>query len=79
MNSRARLPAVNARRVIAALQRAGFVIDRTSGSHCVVVLPRDRSRWAVVPKHGPADLRPGTLKSILRQAGLSVEEFIALL
>jgi predicted RNA binding protein YcfA (HicA-like mRNA interferase family) len=68
-----RLPSVNAKRVIRALERAGFVVDRVSGSHYLMVDPRD-------PRRGVSrDLKPGTLRSILRQAGLSIEELAELL
>ena len=73
-----KFPRVNARATIAALRRAGFEEMRTDGSHTFMVHHR-RRRSAVVPEHGGRDLSVGTLHSILRQAGLSVEEFIALL
>ena len=70
-----RLPVVSGRRVVQVLQRAGFVIDRIVGSHHVMVYPGDPTRTVVVPVHGARDLKPGTLRSILRQAGFSPEEF----
>jgi predicted RNA binding protein YcfA (HicA-like mRNA interferase family) len=74
-----RLPAVNGRRVIQALSRAGFVVDRIVGSHHVLALPGDPRRAVSVPVHSGRDLKPGTLRGIIRQAGLTVEEFVALL
>jgi predicted RNA binding protein YcfA (HicA-like mRNA interferase family) len=74
-----RLPAVNSRRVIRALTRAGFVVDRIAGSHHVMVFPGDLARTVVVPVHAGRDLKPGTLRSIIRRAGFSVEEFVELL
>ena len=74
-----RLPAVPARDVIRALTRAGFVIDRIVGSHYIMAHPDDPRRAVSVPHHGKKDLKPGTLRAIIRQAGLSVEEFNALL
>jgi predicted RNA binding protein YcfA (HicA-like mRNA interferase family) len=74
-----RLPAVNARRVIRALERAGFAVERTRGSHCILARPDEPGRPVIVPVHGGRDLKPGTLRSIIRQAGLSVEEFTVLL
>lgn len=73
------LPALNARRVIRALQQAGFVIDRTRGSHYVMTYPGNPSRTVTVPFHGSRDLRTGTLRSIIRQAGLTVDEFVEFL
>jgi predicted RNA binding protein YcfA (HicA-like mRNA interferase family) len=69
---------VKARETIAALRRAGFEVMRTDGSH-TFMLHHQRKRSAVVPEHGGRDLAVGTLHSILKQAGLTVEEFIGLL
>lgn len=64
------------RRVVKALARAGFAIRRQKGSH--IVMRRDQPfAQVVVPAHAAIDT--GTLASILEGAGLSVEEFIALL
>ena len=73
------LPTVSGRRVIRALQRAGFVVDRIAGSHHLLVHHGNPSRLVTVPVHGTHDLKPGTLRSIIRQAGLTVEEFRDLL
>ena len=67
------LPAVNARQVIAALRRAGFVVDGISGNHHMLVHSSDPRRAVTVPFHGAHSLKPGT------QAGLTVDEFRALL
>jgi predicted RNA binding protein YcfA (HicA-like mRNA interferase family) len=73
-----RLPAVRAREVIRALERAGFVISRTSGSHCRLIHSRDPARKVTIPAHNN-DLKRGTLRAIIAQAGLTVAEFIKLL
>jgi predicted RNA binding protein YcfA (HicA-like mRNA interferase family) len=74
-----RLPVVNGRRVIQALMRTGFVVDRIVGSHHLLIFPGDPTRTVTVPVHAGRDLKPGTLRSIIRQTGLTVEEFIELL
>ena len=74
-----RLPSVGAKDVIRALERAGFVIVRSSGSHHLLVHPSDPRRRTTVAVHAGRDIPKGTLRSILRQAGLSVEEFSGLL
>jgi predicted RNA binding protein YcfA (HicA-like mRNA interferase family) len=74
-----RLPTVNGRRTLRALTKAGFVVDRIVGSHHVLVYPGDTRRTVTVPVHAGRDLKPGTLHSIIRQAGLTVEEFTDLL
>jgi len=73
------LPVLNGRRVIQALLRTGFVVDRIVGSHHVLVYPGDPARTVTVPVHAGRDLKPGTLRSIIRQTGLTVEEFTELL
>lgn len=75
----AKLPVVKGREVIRALQRAGFVVDRIVGSHHVLVDPGDPARAVTVPVHGARDLKPGTLRSIIRRTGLTLEQFIELL
>jgi predicted RNA binding protein YcfA (HicA-like mRNA interferase family) len=74
-----KLRALNGRQVIRALSHAGFVVDRVVGSHQVMVLRGDATRAVTVPVHASRDLKPGTLRSIIRQAGLSVEDFNELL
>ena len=73
-----RLPALTAKDVIRALQRAGFVVTRTSGSHCRLVHPTDSKRNVTIPVHA-GDLRRGTLLGIIAQAGFTVAEFLELL
>jgi predicted RNA binding protein YcfA (HicA-like mRNA interferase family) len=53
-----------------ALRRLGFVDQRQTGSHLIL---RKEGRTVVVPQHKP--LKPGTLKGIIEQAGLTVDEF----
>jgi predicted RNA binding protein YcfA (HicA-like mRNA interferase family) len=74
-----RLPALKAREVIRALERAGFMVARTSGSHCRLIHLRDPRRKVTVPLHGATDLKEGTLRAIIAQAGLTVAEFADLL
>jgi predicted RNA binding protein YcfA (HicA-like mRNA interferase family) len=73
------LPTVNARQVLRALQRAGFVVDRIVGSHHLLRHESDPRRVVTVPFHGASDLKTGTVRGIIRQAGLTVEAFRALL
>jgi predicted RNA binding protein YcfA (HicA-like mRNA interferase family) len=75
--SAARLPVTDGRRV--KLQRAGFVVDRVVGSHHVLTRPGNPLLTVTVPVHGSRDLKPGTLRSIIRQSGLTQQEFSELL
>jgi predicted RNA binding protein YcfA (HicA-like mRNA interferase family) len=73
-----RLPSLRPKEVIRALQRAGFVVSRTSGSHCRLIHITDPRRKVTVPMPNE-DLKRGTLRGIIAQAGLTVPELIALL
>jgi predicted RNA binding protein YcfA (HicA-like mRNA interferase family) len=72
------LPALNARRVIRALKRAGFVEDRQKGSHLILIHASKKAR-TVVPVHGSKTIKKPLLRAIIRDANLSVEEFVVLL
>jgi len=67
-----KLPRVSGQTVIRVLTRLGFEQIRQRGSH--VALRRDHV-GCVVPLH--RELKVGTLAGILRQAGVSVEEFMS--
>lgn len=72
-----RLPRVAGKEVVRALQKAGFSVDRTRGSH--VFLKHSDGRATAVPLHSGETLGPGLLRAILRDVKLSVEELVALL
>lgn len=74
-----RLPTLSAKRVISALERGGFQVVRTSGSHHVLEHSEDPRRRVIVPVHANRDLPWGTLRAILAQAGLSPEQLLKLL
>jgi len=71
-----KLPRASGRETVQALERAGWEVARQRGSH--VILTRPGSIYTLsVPLH--RELGPGLLRSLLRKAGLSVEEFRDLL
>ncbi|MBN1889868.1 MAG: type II toxin-antitoxin system HicA family toxin [Thermoflexales bacterium] len=71
-----KLPSISGCECVKALERAGFYFKRQQGSH--VILRRDNPfAQFVVPDHNELDR--GTLRAILRQAGLGVDEFVELL
>ena len=71
-----KLPVISGRKCVRVLERAGFYLKRQTGSH--LVLRRDEPfAQVVVPDHKVLDR--GTLRAIIRQAGLSVDEFVSLL
>jgi len=73
-----RLPRVTGREVLRALERGGFDLSHIRGSHHYLRKPGAGS-LVVVPVHGNRILPLGTLRSILRQAGLSPVDLAELL
>lgn len=72
-----RLPTVTPRQVIAALEKAGFLIDHQTGSHVVLWRESD-DRHVIVPWHN-RDLGRGLTLRIIKSAGLARDEFVKLL
>ncbi len=71
------LPLLQARELIAALQKAGFETIRQRGSH--VRLKHPDGRVVTIPVHSGQDIGRGLLRKILRDAELSRDEFLNLL
>ena len=71
------LPAVKPRQAVAALRRLGFVEHHQKGSHLYLWHPQFR-RMTCVPQH-PGDLKMGTLRAIIKQAGIPEAQFRELL
>lgn len=70
-----RLPSITYRQVVERLRAAGFVFDRQAkGSH-EVWYNSTTHRRTTVPNH-PGTIAKGTLRAIIREAGLSVEDFM---
>lgn len=65
-----KLPRVSGAQAVRALERLGFAVARQRGSHIVM---RRGSSGCVVPNH--RELKTGTLAGVLKQAGVSAEEF----
>jgi len=71
-----KLPKISGRACVKALGKVGFYLKRQEGSH--MILRRDAPfAQVVVPDH--KELDRGTLRAIIRQAGLSIDEFAQLL
>ena len=68
-----KLPVISGEAAVRAFERAGWHVDRRRGSH-VVMLKRGSIASLSIPQH--RELAPGTLRSLIRAAGLTVEEFI---
>jgi len=67
------LPNVSGRNVVQALLKLGYEKDRQKGSHIVMRQLSSPHRRIVVPDH--KEVAKGTLRAIIRHAGLTVEEF----
>jgi predicted RNA binding protein YcfA (HicA-like mRNA interferase family) len=61
------------------LEAAGFSLHRITGSHHILRHPGPPLRNVTVPVHRAKTLKRATLNSIIKQAGLTLEEFVALL
>lgn len=73
-----KLPSLGPKQVIKALKKAGFYVDRQKGSHLLLKHP-DVPKLRVTVAYHVGDLHKDVLFSIIKQAGLSVEEFLKLL
>ena len=69
-----KLPHISGTEAVRALQELGFEVIRQKGSHIVM---RRGSQGCIVPNH--REIKIGTLAGIIRQAGVSAEEFITVL
>lgn len=72
-----KFPSVTGKQVIAALRKAGFVVERQKGSH--VFLRHPNGRTTVVPTHAGETIGPGLLTKILRDAELAKSDLKRLL
>jgi predicted RNA binding protein YcfA (HicA-like mRNA interferase family) len=73
-----KLPQVKSDRLISALRKAGWHVDRTHGSH-VIMRHEDRPGTKIVIPVHRKPVKPGTLSNILKKAEVSVEELRRLL
>jgi predicted RNA binding protein YcfA (HicA-like mRNA interferase family) len=70
------LPSVSGERAVSAFRKAGWVKDRQHGSH-VILIKSGHPASLSVPQH--RELAPGTLRALIRAAGMSVDQFAGLL
>jgi len=71
-----KIPSLKPRGVIRKFEKVGYVIDRQKGSHVILYHPSKHKRLTI-PLH-VKDLPKGTLLSIMKQAGLTRQEFLKL-
>ncbi len=71
------LPQVSGKKIVKALSQIGYIKDRQKGSHIILRQIEYPHRRIVIPDHN--EIAKGTLRKIIRQLGLTVEEFKSLL
>lgn len=71
-----KLPVISGIEAVKALSRVGYEIDHQTGSHLILRHMEPPHRRLTVPNH--KEISKGTLRAIIRQAGLTVEEFLEL-
>jgi len=72
-----KLPVVSGSETIRAFEKVGYSVDHQTGSHIILRHHHPPHRRLTVPNH--RELARGALRSLIRQAGLTVNEFKALL
>lgn len=72
-----RLPSVSGREAARAFGKLGYELDRQVGSHMILRAATPPFRRLTIPDH--KEIAKGTLRALIREAGLTLEEFIALL
>lgn len=73
-----KLPRITAKEIMSILEKAGFVCVRKSGSH-QIYKNKENGKRTTIPYHSQKILHPKLLKSVLKDADLSIEELIRLL
>jgi predicted RNA binding protein YcfA (HicA-like mRNA interferase family) len=71
-----KLPVISGAECIKALEKVGFVVNRQRGSH-ITLVRQETSTQLTVPNH--KTIAKGTLRTIIRDSGLTVDEFVDLL
>lgn len=72
-----KLPVVSGQDVIKALAKIGYAFDHQRGSHMVLRQDFEPFRRVTIPNH--KEIAKGTLRKIIRETGLTVDEFVKLL
>lgn len=72
-----KLPIVSDKEVCTLLKKIGYYIDHQTGSHLILRNEKSPYRRITIPNH--KEIAKGTLKSIMRQTGLTLEEFLDLM
>jgi len=71
-----KLPIISGKDAVKALSKLGYEIDHQTGSHIILRQKQEPHRRLTVPNH--KEVSKGTLRAIIREAGLSRDEFLKL-
>ena len=72
-----KLPPISGKRAVRIFERFGYEVDHQTGSHIILRHAEEPYRRLTIPNH--PELAKGTLRSILRQAGLTPDEFLSMM
>lgn len=72
-----KLPVISGSEAVRAFERAGYEMSHQTGSHMILRRVEPPHRHLSIPNH--RELGRGLLRSLIREAGLSVDEFVRLL
>ena len=72
-----KLPIISGIKTVKALSKIGYEIDHQTGSHLILRNKQEPHRRLTVPNHD--ELAKGTLRAIIKQSGLTKEEFLKLI
>ena len=70
-----KLPRISGKEALRAFSKAGFTVVRVAGSHYIME-KTGQAHVLSVPVHAGEDLKSGTLRSLIRGAGLTIEQFV---
>jgi predicted RNA binding protein YcfA (HicA-like mRNA interferase family) len=73
-----RLPVCKSSELVRVVIKLGFHLDRQKGSHAIYIRDADQAR-VVIPMHKGKDIKPKTLKGILEDIKITIDEFRKLL
>jgi predicted RNA binding protein YcfA (HicA-like mRNA interferase family) len=68
---------INPNKLVKILEKEGFKVIRQKGSHVIMI--NSRKTRIVIPVHPGKDIKPGLIRAILREAGISREKLLKLL
>ena len=71
------IPRISGRAAVAVFRKLGYEVDRQRGSHIILRNAQPPHRRLTVPDH--REVAKGTLRALIREAGITVEQFAALL